>query len=140
MPATKERKPKTDHGKFSALSPIELVPITEIWPAVINDKIYKPIDPNDASIASMAENIRLRGLLEPLVTTLDNPRVLVSGHRRFAACKLAGLTEVPCRRCPVHAADPDFPVIIRDFNRHRVKSLDEVIREEVLSANPEAAH
>jgi hypothetical protein len=88
--------------------------------------------------------------MEPLVITQDN--YLLSGHRRHAAARLAGLTELPCRVDPVRrwaavdpggehgVVNPDFVVKLREYNRQREKSLDEKLREAVVSADPEDAY
>jgi hypothetical protein len=118
----------------------QLVPIDLIKPSPENDKLYKPVDPGDPEIRDLAASIREKGLLEPLVITLDD--YLLSGHRRYTACKLARLQEVCCRREAIfREGDPDeFIRLLREYNRQRVKSLDEVIREEVVSASPEEAY
>ena len=70
--------------------------------------------------------------------TLDN--VLLSGHRRHAACKMAGLTHAPCRRANVRSTDPEFLTLLVEHNRQRVKSADERLREEVITADPEESY
>src|SRR5262249_44982507 len=65
---------------------------------------------------------------------------IISGHRRYVACKLAGLSVVPCRRLDIHSSDPRFLILLRECNRQRVKSIDEILREEIVSANPEEAY
>jgi hypothetical protein len=103
-----------------------------------NDQLYRPVSAEDPEIVALAASIREHGLGEPLVITTDN--YIVSGNRRYAACKLAGLTRVPCRRLAIDSTDPAVLPLLREYNRQRVKSLDEVLREEVVSANPEEAH
>jgi hypothetical protein len=121
-----------------------------VHPSPENDELYRPVDPGDPEIIKLAESIRLHGVMEPLVITQDN--YLLSGHRRHAAARLAGLTELPCRVDPVRrcaAVDsagehgivsPDFVVKLREYNRQREKSLDEKLREAVVSADPEDAY
>src|SRR5262249_30174247 len=87
---------------------------------------------------SFAEEVKLRGVLEPLVVTTDG--VIVSGHRRYAAAGLVGLRSVPVRRINIASTDPRFPAYLVSFNRQRVKNAGEVIREEVLRTSPENAH
>ncbi len=50
------------------------------------------------SVADLAESIKSLGVIEPLVAMMDADgcAVLLSGHRRLAAAKLAGLEKVPC--------------------------------------------
>jgi hypothetical protein len=75
--------------------PIRHLPLSDLRPSPENDQLYKPVSPSDPDVQDLAAGIRRDGLLEPLVVTLDN--YILSGHRRRVACKLAGLTEVPCR-------------------------------------------
>jgi hypothetical protein len=115
-----------------------MVPWTWPRPARLNDEIYKPVNPDDPTIIALASSIRQQGLLEPLVLTLD--RVILSGHRRFAACKLAGLRRIPVRWYDVRSTDPTFPQLLVTFNAaQREKTPAEKIREEVIQTSPDAA-
>ena len=136
-------KPKSRHVSISANgdvhdSEIIVVPLSSITPSPLNNKLYRPVDPGDPEIIALARSIAQIGLQEAIVITIDN--VILSGHRRYVACKLAGLTEVPCRRVNVRSTDQDFLPLLREYNRQRVKSIDEVIREEVITADPEESH
>jgi hypothetical protein len=115
------------------------VPLWQIHPAPENDKLYRPVLESDPEIVALAESIRRWGLREPLVLSDDD--YILSGHRRFAACRLAGLRTVPVRREHVRREDnPDkFVTLLREYNRQRVKSLDEQIREAVIDADPDEA-
>jgi hypothetical protein len=119
-----------------------LVPIrkrlAEIRPAPENDLLYRPITTDDPEIIALADSIQREGLLEPIVITTDD--VIISGHRRYAACKRLGHDSVDCLVQDVRSDHPDFVVFLREHNRQRVKSLDEVVREEVVSADPEEPH
>ncbi len=75
----------------------DVVPLSQICP-----------DPNQprknfapAEIAELAASIKFHGLLQPLIVTPapegDAKYRIVAGERRFQACKLAGLSEVPVR-------------------------------------------
>ncbi len=111
-----------------------------IKPSPENNTLYRPIHDDDPDIIALAESIREHKLREPIVITRDN--FILSGHRRYAACKLAGLTDVPVRVEKFKRSDdPDrFVRLLREHNRQRVKSLDEMLREEVTDADPEDAH
>ena len=128
------RKAKSGHDRIRLLS------LDSIQPSPENERIYRPVDPEDAEVRALAESIREHGIREPLVVTLDG--YILSGHRRHVAARLAGLESVPCRVEPIHRADdPDrFTVLLREYNRQRVKSHDELLREEVVSADPEEAY
>ena len=101
--------------------------------------MYRPVDPSDPDIVALARSIQDNGLREPLTVSSDG--YILSGHRRFAAAKLAGLVEVPCRIDPIkRETDPDgFVRLLREHNRQRVKSLDEQIREAIIDADPDEA-
>jgi hypothetical protein len=121
------------------LSPTtELVALQRIRQAHVNDKVYKPVDLSDLSISKLGESIAQKGLLEPIVITLDD--VIISGHRRRAGCEVAGLDMVPVRRISILSTDPRFEEYLVDFNQQRVKTIPEQIREEVIRTSPEDAH
>ncbi len=115
-------------------------PIDAIKPSPENEKLYRPVRDDDPDIIALAESIREHGLREPLVITRDN--FILSGHRRYAACRLAGLTEVPVRVEKFRRSDDldGFLALLREHNRQRVKSLDEMLREEVTDCDPDEAH
>ncbi len=133
----------------ATITPAELEPetglvlfsIADIQPAPENDALYRPIDPADPEIIALAESIRDRGLLEPLVVSDDG--YIISGHRRYAACGLAGVAEIRCRVMAdvSHTGDPDkFLALLREHNRQRNKSFDEKLREEMVSVSPVDAY
>jgi hypothetical protein len=113
-------------------------PLDAIRPSPANNKLYRPVSPSDPDLVALAQSIRQHGLREPIVVTLDD--FILSGHRRHMACRLAGLTVVPCRVENIRSTDPQFLTMLRECNRQRVKSFDEIAREEVVSANPEEAY
>jgi hypothetical protein len=119
---------------------LKIVPIGSIDPSPQNNDLYRPVDPNDPEIQALAESIRVYGVKEPLVISLD--WYLLSGHRRLAACKLAGLTEVPVFVEQIDSIEePDrFMCLLREYNRQRTKTFDEQLREEVVSLNPDETY
>ena len=88
----------------------------------------------------MAESVRKNGILEPLRITIDG--YILSGHRRYAAARLAGLRIVPCfyESISRHEDPARFLVLLREYNRQRLKTFDEQFREEVISTNPDDAY
>ena len=119
---------------------IVMLRLCDIRPAPENDRLYRPVDPRDPSIIALAESIKTLGLKEPLVLSLDN--YILSGHRRYAAAILAELEHVPYRYESI-TRDNDidaFVVLLREYNRQRVKALDEQIREAVIDADPDEAY
>lgn len=125
-------KAKFDHA--------QILPLAGIRPAPENESLYRPVDPDDPDIQALADSIRQHGVQEPIVVSADG--YILSGHRRHVAAGLAGLVEVPCRVHPLRREDdPDrFVELLREFNRQRIKSFDEVVREEIISADPEEAY
>ncbi len=119
--------------------PIREVCIFELKPSPENDELYKPVNETDPDIVELARSIAQRGVMEPLVITMDF--FILSGHRRFVGAKLAGLDSVPCRVKSFNRIDdPDqFVILLREYNRQREKSFDEKLREEVISIDPAAA-
>ena len=125
------RNPETGHVRF-------LISVSKINPSAENDKLYKPVNPDDPQTIALAESIREFGIREPIVITLDD--YILSGHRRYAAAKLAGLKEVPVRRENIRRSDPQFVRLLREYNRQREKTLDERLREEIVSVNVDDAY
>ncbi|MBI3839790.1 MAG: ParB N-terminal domain-containing protein [Planctomycetia bacterium] len=119
---------------------LRLDSVSEIRPSPENEKLYRPADPADPEIEALAKSIRERGILEPLVITTDG--FILSGHRRYAAAKLAGLQSVPCRTVPIRRSDDldAFVRLLRECNLQRDKTRSEKLREEIISINPNEAH
>jgi hypothetical protein len=113
--------------------------LNEVRPSPENDRLYRPIR-DDAEIVALADSIRRLGVREPIVITADG--WILSGHRRHAAARLAGLETIPCRVEPIRREDdPDgFVVLLREHNRQRDKSLDEKLREEMVTVDPGEAY
>jgi hypothetical protein len=112
--------------------------LDQIRPAPENNLVYRPVLANDPDIQDLARSIKRHGLREPIVVTRDG--FILSGHRRHMACILVGLREVDCRVEDIRRTDPEFETMLVEFNRQRVKSFDEVVREQGISANPETAY
>jgi hypothetical protein len=119
-------------------SDIFRLPVTSIRPAPENESVYRPVTRDDPDILGLSESIGQHGILDPLVVTRDY--FILSGHRRHAAARMAGLMEVPCRVADVTRGDPGFVPLLMEYNRQRVKSFDEVVREEVIASNPGDAY
>ena len=113
-----ERKEK------SAFSPAETERIVELSLDDLHDFPSHPFHVRqDAALEEMTESIRQNGVLVP---ALVRPRAeggyeLISGHRRRLACRLAGLSAMPC---VVRDMDDDKAVIIMvDSNLQRESLL-----------------
>lgn len=112
--------------------------ISEIRPSPENDEIYGQFNPDHPDDCALIEDIQKRGLIDPIIVTLDG--YIVSGHRRHAACLWAGIDEVPVLVANVRRGDPGYQELLTAYNKQRVKTIDEIAREELVSLNPEEAH
>ena len=120
--------------KRHEFSKISQVSISDIHVSGLNDHIYKPVDADDPAIEALANSIMEHGLLEPLVISEDH--FILSGHRRFAAIQMTNLEEVSCEvRQGVYLGDSEFLRLLREYNRQRVKGVDEIIREQAIDAS-----
>lgn len=72
----------------------------------------------------LAESVKEVGLIEPLLVNRDY--LLISGHRRLNACKLAGLDKVFVKFV---ADDMNVDLAIIEANRYRKKTPGEEYRE-----------
>ena len=119
---------------------VRQVSLCDIHPSPENATLYAPVDPASPEIRALAQSIARQGVLEPLMLSVDG--YILSGHRRFAAAQLAGLTAVPARMVPVqHAESPDvFVRLLREYNRQRDKTMVGKVREELVTVSPTHAY
>lgn len=112
---------------------IRQIPIAYLIPHP--DNPTERLDP--IGLAELSFSIREHGILEPLIVTehLTEPDrwTILAGHRRFAASKLANLTQVPC--VIRHGLDEDVDeqrVVMLVENCQR-KDLEPMARAEMLN-------
>lgn len=132
--SVRDREPENSHATIREMA------LSEIRPSPENDELYRPVNPNDPEIVALAESIRVHGVKEALVLTLDG--YILSGHRRYACAKLAGLTTAPVRIEAIRRCDDldEFVRLLREYNRQREKTFDEKLREELVTINSEDAY
>lgn len=87
-------------------APIRMLPTRDIV-------THEVVDTGE--IRQLVESVRQFGVLQPLlVRPLGRGYELVAGAKRFAAAKIAGLTELPCRVCDVvHDGEKEARVLSR---------------------------
>lgn len=127
---TTARRAKTRHDLFP------MIPTEDVRVSPENEKLYRPVCPDDFAIQDFAKGIAKLGVKEPLVLSVDG--WLLSGHRRLMAAKVAGLEAVPYRIDPAanRAEDLDgFLVLLREYNRQRHKTFDEAVREDIIDVD-----
>ncbi|MFO0957500.1 MAG: ParB N-terminal domain-containing protein [Isosphaeraceae bacterium] len=121
---------------------VDWLPTASLKPSPENRLIYRPVRPDDPDVVVLAESIRDHGILDPLVVTAD--RYVVSGHRRLAAAGLLGLTYAPCRILADVRRDSceegEYLRILAAHNKQRVKTLDEIAREDCLEVDADDAY
>jgi hypothetical protein len=112
--------------------------VSEIRPAPENEDIYRPISTDDPEIQALADDIARRGVMQPLIISLDG--FILAGHRRHVAAQLAGLETVPCIVEPIKRGDPEFLALLVATNQQRVKTLAESAREAAVLIDPDDAY
>ena len=104
------------------LGNVELVKITSIKEHPLNNEIYSSSRKQDDE--ELQDNIKLYGLLQPIIVDRKT-NYIISGNRRFQACKKIGMKEVK-----VIKSNFDYDVIaLINFNKYRTKTTIEKINE-----------
>lgn len=92
---------------------VENIDISKISPNPINLEIYGEADDG------LCEDIKINGVIEPIIINQHNR--IISGHRRYAGAKSAGLTHVPIKEIfTKDESDEEIQIITR--NKYRYKT------------------
>ena len=94
---------------------------SSLKPHPLNSKIYSNGNTDDLQ-ASIQEN----GLLDPIIISKDN--TIISGHRRWNACKNIGLENIDVRVEDFQ----DETIALVELNRYRNKKASELLNEVFL--------
>lgn len=114
---------------------VEQVPVDELSPHPLNEKIYGPSD-LEGLVASVGDG----GITSALTARwVDGKRQLIGGHRRREAAKLAGLTHVPVLMVEVKDERTGAQRLVQDNVGAREKTNEERIREYAILKPTEAA-
>jgi len=101
---------------------VELVPITQI--ALTGENIRTTFD--DEKLQELADSIRERGVLHPIVCRRVNSRLeLIAGERRLRAAKMAGLKKIPAIIREADDAEVAFDRIIENLQREDLSDDDQ---------------
>ncbi len=111
--------PQTDMTDDSL---VREIPISELDPS--------PSQPRKAfdaeSIAQLAESIRQKGLLQPILVVAEGTRYrIVAGERRYRACRLAGLQSIPCLIRDFDESEQLEAALIENIQREDLNPIDE---------------
>lgn len=96
-------------------------PLSKLKPAPDNPRGV--INENDPAVLELAASIKARGLIQPITATKD--LVVIGGHRRRVAAKLAGLKAVPVL---VYAVDDETARemrVVENLQREDLAPMDE---------------
>ena len=89
----------------------------------------------------MANDIAENGIREPLQVSTDG--YIISGHRRYAAAKLAKLKELPVKRLDIAREDyssREWQKLLSKYNLQRTKNPTVKMKEALLNLDAETAH
>ncbi len=88
------------------------------------DNIRSEIEP--AGVAELAADIAVNGILQPLlVRVIDGVPVVIAGHRRLAAAKLAGLKFVPAMVGTLDDGAAELTQFAENIQREDMSAQDE---------------
>ena len=97
------------------------IAVDSLKPHPLSVEIY-----GDEPDRAFVDNVRARGIIEPLLVTPKNQ--ILAGNRRWQAAKMAGLKEVSIRRIEI-ANEAEQVRLILDSNRQREKTEEQRLRE-----------
>ena len=95
---------------------------------IVEEQIRTGIDRKGESFQSLMESIRQKGVLEPvLVARRDERFLLISGARRFLACRQLGLETIPSRVLDAVASRDEVLAVqlIENLQREDLNPIDE---------------
>ncbi len=85
--------PKLTGGKLPSEGDVRLIPLAEIKPNPFQPRINF----DEQALAELSDSIRTLGLIQPITVRriAEGNYQIISGERRYRACKLAGMTNIP---------------------------------------------
>jgi len=95
-------------------------PLTELRPNPLNPRGLE-LDPN--GLEELAASIRVQGILQPLLITPDG--LVVAGHRRLAAAKMASLLVVPVLVRELSPAEQVEIMLVENLQREGLTPIQE---------------
>jgi len=104
---------------------VDAIPIDQIDPNPFQPRT----DFDGAELESLAESIRVQGVLQPILvrshpTTVDRFQI-VAGERRFRAAVLAGLTEIPAILRETDDSDTAVVALVENLQRQDLNAIEE---------------
>ena len=111
-------------------------PDTSNLKLAIKDILPNPKQPrknfDEKALAELAESIQSQGLLQPILVRPVGPQQpgkyeIVAGERRWRACQLAGLTEVPVFIRSLSEQDTLTAALIENLQREDLNPMEEAL-------------
>jgi ParB family transcriptional regulator, chromosome partitioning protein len=100
-------------------------PSTENMP--VDSLRPNPLNPrgnlDGVGLQDLADSIRVQGILQPLLVTLDG--MVVAGHRRLAAARLAGLSWVPVIARDLDTVQQQEIILVENLQRQDLSAVEE---------------
>lgn len=98
------------------------IPVDEIYPNPTQPR--KTFDEN--SIAELSESIKAHGLISPILVRKMNTRYeIIAGERRYQACKLAGITNIPSIVKDISDEDAFKISLVENLQREDLNPMEE---------------
>jgi ParB family transcriptional regulator, chromosome partitioning protein len=110
---------------------IENIDINKLFVSNINARKTLSLASDDTSIIDLTDNIRINGLLHPLIARMivDDNEVMyeiIAGQRRYRACVNLGLTTIPCNIINVNDNEAEEISLIENVQRNPMSTYDKV--------------
>jgi ParB/RepB/Spo0J family partition protein len=117
---------------------LRLIPIDDLFSSRHQVRSVEGSPELDAGIDELAASIKASGLAQPITvrkatpwecapgrSSRDGGYELIAGHRRLAACKRAGLAEVPCYVLDVNNAEAADLTLVENLQRKDLTAIEE---------------
>lgn len=94
---------------------------------LIQPNPYQPrLQFNQEALLELAQSIRENGLIQPItVRKNENRYEIVAGERRYRACQLAGMVEVPCFIMDANESQMAELALVENIQRDNLSAIEE---------------
>lgn len=101
---------------------IQLLPIEKIVP-----NPYQPrVEFNQDSLMELCQSIRENGLIQPITVRENQGHYeIVAGERRYRACQLAGMVEIPSYEISANEAQMAELALVENIQRDNLSAIEE---------------
>ena len=96
---------------------------------------------DEASLASLAESIKVAGIIQPIVVRqVDDHYEVIAGERRFRAAQLAGLESIPVILRKVDAFEQSQLALIENIHREDLNPIDRAMAYRDMARSMNLTH